>query len=52
MKKSVGVLLIFLSLLMFYLAYRLQGLPPAVTGVGFLGIAAVFLRDKPQKPKV
>jgi small-conductance mechanosensitive channel len=51
MKKSVGVLLIFLALLMFYLAYRAMALPPAVTGVGFLAIAFVFLMGNPQRPR-
>lgn len=51
MKKSVGVLLIFLALLMFYLGVRAMALPPAVTGVGFLAIAFVFLMGNPQRPK-
>jgi small-conductance mechanosensitive channel len=45
MKKSIAILLIALALIMFYLSYDIRGLPPAVTGVGFLAIAVVFLRD-------
>ena len=46
MKKFVSVLLIVLALVMFYLAYKMGGLPPAITGVGFLLIAMVFLGEK------
>ena len=46
MKKFVGYVLIVLGLLMLYLGYQMQGLPPAVTGVGFLAIAAVFLVEE------
>jgi succinate dehydrogenase hydrophobic anchor subunit len=50
MKKISAIVLIALALVMFYLAYQIGGLPPAITGVGFLLIAFVFLRDeKPQE---
>jgi hypothetical protein len=45
MKKIAAYLLIVLALIMFYLSYRIMGLPPAITGVGFLLIAWVFLKE-------
>ena len=45
MKKIAAYLLILLALIMFYLSYRIMGLPPAITGVGFLVIAWVFLKE-------
>ena len=45
MKKIAAYLLILLALVMFYLSYRIMGLPPAITGAGFLVIAWVFLKD-------
>ena len=46
MKKVAAFLLIILALVMFYLAYDIGGLPPAITGVGFLVIAIVWLKEK------
>lgn len=46
MKRIGAILLILLALVMFYLAYNIGGLPPAVTGAGFLVIAVVWLREK------
>ncbi len=46
MKKIVAIILILLSLVMFYLAYQMGGLPPAITGVGFILIAFVFLKEE------
>lgn len=46
MKKIAAFLLIILALIMFYLAYDIGGLPPAITGVGFLVIAIVWLMEK------
>ena len=46
MKKFVGYVLIVLGLLMLYLGYEMQALPPAVTGVGFLAIAVTFLVEQ------
>ncbi len=46
MKKISAIILIVLALVMFYLAYQMGGLPPAVTGVGFLVIAFVFLNEE------
>ena len=45
LKKVGGVALIALALIMFFLSYRIGGLPPAVTGVGFLLIGIIFLRE-------
>ena len=45
MKKIAAYLLILLALIMFYLSYQIMGLPPAITGVGFLLIAWVFLKE-------
>ncbi len=44
MKKIVAFLLIILGFIMFYLAYDIGGLPPAITGFGFILIALVFLK--------
>ncbi len=46
MKKTISILLIILALIMFYLSYQMKGLPPAITGIGFIGIAIVFLSEK------
>lgn len=45
MKKIAAYLLILLALIMFYLSYQIKGLPPAITGIGFLLIAWVFLKE-------
>ncbi len=45
MKKIASIILILLALVMFYLAYQIGGLPPAITGVGFVVIALVFLKE-------
>ncbi|MFZ1805736.1 MAG: hypothetical protein WAU36_00850 [Cyclobacteriaceae bacterium] len=45
MKKIAAVLLIVLALVMFYLSYTMDGLPPAITGIGFLIIAMVFIKE-------
>ncbi len=46
MKKPVAILLILLALVMFYLSYTLGAWPPGITGIGFAGIALVFLSEK------
>lgn len=47
MKKIAAIILIVLGLVMMFLGYQLTALPPALTGVGFVVIALVFLsRDK------
>ncbi len=46
MKKTAAIVLIVLAIVMFYLAYEMSGLPPAITGVGFVVIAIVFLKEK------
>jgi small-conductance mechanosensitive channel len=45
MKKAIGIILIVLGLIMFYLSYEINGLPPAITGIGFIAIAIVFLKE-------
>lgn len=45
MKKMVAILLILLALIMIYLSVNLGALPPGITGVGFILIALVFLRQ-------
>jgi|GEM_PF-2490369 len=42
----MGIVLVILAFVMFYLAYQMGGLPPAITAVGFLAISLVFLTDK------
>jgi len=46
MKKLIAVLLIILAGIMVYLSYSIGVLPPGITGVGFVLIALVFLKDK------
>jgi hypothetical protein len=46
MKKIAAIVLIALALVMFYLAYQMGGLPPAITGLGFVVIAIVFLQEE------
>ena len=51
MKKNIAILLFLLGLFMIYLG-GFHGekviLPPIVTGVGFLAISYVFLKDKSE----
>ena len=42
MKQAFALILIVLAIIMFYLAYQINGLPPAITGVGFILIAMVW----------
>ena len=44
MKKIASYILIVLALIMFYLSNKVGALPPAITGVGFILIAAVWLK--------
>jgi len=46
MKKIVAYVLILLGLFMIYLSYNAFILPPGVTGIGFIAIAMVFLKEK------
>lgn len=46
MKRYVAYLLIVLGIVMIYLSYQVEGLPPAITGVGFVAIGLVFLKEK------
>ncbi len=45
MKKIIAILLIILAIVMIYLSVNLGALPPGITGVGFILIALVFLRE-------
>lgn len=45
MKKIIGLLLIALGGYMIYLGTSADMLPPTLTGVGFILIALVFLKD-------
>lgn len=46
MKKIVAYVLFILAIAMIYLGYKVGALPPTITGVGFIGIALVFLSEK------
>ena len=46
MKSIVAIILIILSVVMFYLSYKVGALPPGITGIGFILIALVFLKEK------
>jgi small-conductance mechanosensitive channel len=48
MKKVVAFILFILGVVMIFLGYNAQILPPAITGVGFIGIAVVFLQESRQ----
>jgi xanthine/uracil permease len=45
--KVVAVILFVLAAVMLVLGWVIQGLPPAVTGVGFAVIGYHILRSKP-----
>ncbi len=44
-KKIAAILMAILAITMFYLAYKIGGIPPAITGIGFLVVAWVFIKD-------
>ncbi|MFK7863420.1 MAG: hypothetical protein AB8B95_04235 [Pseudohongiellaceae bacterium] len=46
LKKIAGIVLIVLGAAMVFLGLRAGILPPSMTGIGFLAIAAVFLTDQ------
>lgn len=46
MKRYVAYLLIVMGMVMIYLSYQVEALPPAITGVGFIAIGIVFLNEK------
>jgi len=46
MKKTVGIILIILGLIMIGLSIKAGIYPPGITGVGFIAIAAVFLKEQ------
>ncbi len=54
MKKTVAYLLIILGIAMIYIggfhAPKLM-LPPIITGIGFFGIAAVYLQENKTRSK-
>ena len=46
MKKAAAIILVLLGIFMLYFGLTKSVTPPAVTGVGFLVIALVFLAEK------
>jgi hypothetical protein len=42
--RFAGLVLWILSIVMVYLSYKTGGMPPGITGIGFLVIGWVFLR--------
>ena len=45
MKKAVAILLIVLGIIMIYFSYKAGIYPPGITGIGFIAIALVFLKE-------
>jgi small-conductance mechanosensitive channel len=45
MKKAVAYILLILAGIMLFLSFQIQALPPGITGLGFIGIALVFLKE-------
>ncbi|NCN09425.1 MAG: hypothetical protein GW938_06230 [Leptospira sp.] len=45
MKRISGISLIVLAIIMLFLGWKIQGLPPAVTGIGFLIIGLNYLKS-------
>ncbi len=43
--KIAAFILVILAVIMCYLGFKMGGLPPAITGVGFLVIAFVFFKQ-------
>jgi small-conductance mechanosensitive channel len=48
MKKITAYLLIILSIVMIYIGIVYRMVPPAITAIGFIAIAIVFLVDKKE----
>jgi hypothetical protein len=46
MKKVVAVLLFLIAMVMIYIGATHSMLPPALTGLGFIGIGMVLLKEK------
>ncbi len=46
MKNLLLILLLAIAVVMIYLSFRLDVLPPGLTGVGFIVIAILFGRSK------
>lgn len=46
MKKIAAIILILISIIMIFIGIYKQLLPPALTGIGFIPIAIVFLSEK------
>ncbi|MEC4116635.1 MULTISPECIES: hypothetical protein [Myroides] len=42
LKKALSILLIILGIYMIYLGTKANMLPPSITGIGFIIIAALF----------
>jgi hypothetical protein len=49
MKNILLGLLVIIALVMIYLGIKASMLPPALTGVGFIIIAAILFMDKPKQ---
>jgi hypothetical protein len=45
-RKIAAVILVLLGVAMIYLGVSLRILPPALTGIGFLAISAVFFTTR------
>jgi hypothetical protein len=45
MKKYLSILLILIGIVMIVLSFNSRILPPGLTGVGFIAIAVVFLKE-------
>ncbi len=45
-KKIIAIILIIIALVMLFIGVTKSMLPPALTGIGFILIAIVFLNDK------
>jgi len=46
MKKISALIMLVLGLFMLFLGWKIKGLPPAITGLGFLVIAWNFWKGK------
>ena len=45
MKKIVALLLILIAIAMIVISFKAQILPPGLTGIGFIAIAIIFLKE-------
>ena len=44
-KKIAAIIMGILGIIMIFLGWKIQGLPPAITGIGFLVIGHIFYHD-------